>query len=207
MCDKKVSSSLSKSTFEFDLSSIKTYDSNTNSQSIRSVICFDEKNFNQNAINIDEIRSNEHEFIYRSTRSSTDIPKNDDYSFVNKENHSKENRPIRIESALMTSDDYPNRLIHSTIDESRSIIEINMNRTIDRIKRNGSGDQNISSHFDDKQIEYLTVKDNDRYVTIEPIPLDNQPKIQYKSKKFIIISSSIFVCVVFLCLTIIIFIF
>ncbi|CAF1010285.1 unnamed protein product [Rotaria sordida] len=207
MFHTKISSSSSKSTFEFDTSSIQTNDSEEKFHSPKSIICLNDKNFNRNANDIYEDLNKDHPFLYRSIRSSTDITTNNLYSSINENNPCRENEPIRIESALITSDDYVHRLNHTIIRESQPIIDINMNRTIDRFKRNGAGDENLSSHINNKQIQTSSMRDNNHYLILEQVPIHNRRTIQFSSKQLILISSSVFVFAVLLCLTMIFFIF
>ncbi|CAF0809223.1 unnamed protein product [Rotaria sp. Silwood1] len=195
----------SKSTFEFDTLSTQTHDSEEKFHSTKSIICLNEKNFNRNANDIDEDLNKEHSFLHRSIRSSIDITTSDLYSSINESHSHRENRPIRIESALVTSDDYVHHLTHTTVHESRPIIDINMNRTIDQIKRNGAGDENLSSQINNKQMQTSTMRDHNHYLTLEPVPIHNRRTIQFTSKQLILISSSVFVFAVLLCLTIIFF--
>jgi len=171
MLHRKASSS--ESTFAFEISS----------------------NLNQNANDIDENLPNENKkSLHRLVRSSTDIKTNDFYLSLNRENCPKKNQAIRIESAIMTSD-YSHLFDHLIKHPSQSIINMNMNRTIDLIKRNGAGDENLSS------------SDHNHYLTLEQVPIHNRRKIQFTSKQLILISISVFVFVILLCLVTIIFIF
>ncbi|CAF5186214.1 unnamed protein product [Rotaria magnacalcarata] len=90
--------------------------------------------------------------------------------------------------------------------ESQPIIGINVNRTIDRIKRNGAGDENFSFHLNNKQVQTLTVKGNNHYLILEQVPTRNRRTVQLSSKTLlIIISSSAFIFAVLLCLTMVFF--
>ncbi len=79
---------------------------------------------------------------------------------------------------------------------------INMNRTIDLIKRNGAGDEDRSSHIYDKQEQTppTMISDNNQYLTLEQAPIHNRRKIQFTPKQLILISISVFVFVTLLCL-------
>jgi hypothetical protein len=193
-------SSSSDSTFVFDISSIQTIDSKEKIHSTKSVICFNEKNFNRNANDIDEDLNRKTQCLHRLFRSSTDITTNNLYSSINREKSHRNNGAIRIESALMTSD-YSHLLTHSIIHASRPIIDVNMNRTIDLINRNGAGDENLSSHFNDKQGQTSTMTDNNHYLTLEQVPIHNRRTSQFTSKQLVLISLSAFVFVILLCLT------
>ncbi len=200
------SSSSSKSTFAFDTSSIQINDSEKKIHLNKSIICLNEKNFNQNANDIDENLKKEKKFLLRLIQSSTDITTNNFYSSINQENSHRNNEPIRIESALMTND-YSYLLNHSIIHLSQPITDINMNKTIDLIKQNGAGDENLSSHFNDKQVQTPIMIDHNHYLTLEQVPIHNRRKIQFTSKQLILISISVFVFVILLCLITIFFIF
>ncbi|CAF1643025.1 unnamed protein product [Rotaria magnacalcarata] len=205
MLHTKMSAS-SKSTLKFDTSSIQTNPSAENFHSTKSTIFFNEKNFNRNAIDAYEDLSNEDKFLHRSTQSSMDIPKREHDFSVKEENPSTGNEPIRIESALITIDDYSYHVKHLTMHESQPIIGINVNRTIDRIKRNGAGDENFSFHLNNKQVQTLTVKGNNHYLILEQVPTRNRRTVQLSSKTLlIIISSSAFIFAVLLCLTMVFF--
>jgi hypothetical protein len=130
----------------------------------------------------------------RLTQSSTDLKTTDHYLFLNEENCSRKTRAIRIESAVMASD-YSHLLNHSIKHPSQSIMNMNMNRTIDLIKRTGAGDENLSLQFNNKQVQTSITNDH------------NQRKIHLTSKQFILISISVFLLVILLCLLTIIFIF
>jgi hypothetical protein len=188
----------SSSTFTFDISSIQINDSEEKLHLTKSIICLNEKNFNQNANDIEKNLNQKKKFIHRLIQSSTDIITNDFYSYKNQENSHQNNGAIRIESALMTSD-YSHLLNHSMIHASQPIIDINMNNTIDLIKRNEAGDENLSSHFNDKQVQTSIMTDKNYYLTIEQVPIRNRPMIQFTSKQLILISISVFVFVTLLC--------
>ena len=117
-------------------------------------------------------------------------------------NTHKNKRATRIESALITSD-YSHLLNHSLRNTSRHIIDINMNRTIDRIKRNDAGDQNSLSHSNKNQMPNLLRTDHNHYLTLEQIPIHNRSKIQLTSKQLLLISISVFLFVILLCLVMI----
>jgi len=207
MFNTEISSLSSKSTLAFDISSIQTNNSEEKFHLTKSIFCLNEKNFNQNANDINENLNKEKNILHRLIQSSTDITTNDYYSSINREISHRNNKAIRIESALMTSD-YSHLLNHSIIHPSQPIIDINMNRTIDLIKRNGAGDDNLSSQFNDKQVQTSIMTDNNQYLTLEQVPIHNRRMVQFTSKKFIFISISAFVFfVTLLCLITIFFIF
>jgi len=195
---KITSSSSSNSTYAFDTS--YSIQANTSQEKIHSTICLHEKNFNRNANDIDQ----ENKFLNRLVQSSIDITTNNFYSSINRENSHQNNEAVRIESALMTSD-----CSHSLINASRPITCINMNRTIDLIKRNGAGDEDRSSHIYDKQEQTppTMISDNNQYLTLEQVPIHNRRKIQFTSKQLILISISVFLFVILLSITTIFFIF
>jgi hypothetical protein len=196
---KITSSSSSNSTFAFDTSySIPT---NNSQEKIHSNICLHEKNSNRNANDINQ----ENKFLNRLVQSSIDITTNNFYSSINRENSHQNNEAIRIESALMASD-----CSHSLLHVSLPITGINMNRTIDLIKRSGAGDEDRSSHIYDKQEQTppTMTSDNNQYLTLEQMPIHNRRKIQFTSKQLLIlISISVFLFVILLSLTTIFLIF
>ncbi|CAF3132168.1 unnamed protein product [Rotaria socialis] len=199
-------SSLSKSTLEFDTSSIQTNPNAENFHSTKSTIFFSEKNFNRNANDVHDDLSNENKFLHRSTQSSMDIPKRQHCFSIKEEDPSTGNEPIRIESALLAINDYPYHAKHLILQESQPIIKIHMNRTIDRIKRNGAGDENFCSCLNNKQAQTLTVKDSNHYLILEQVPTRNRRTLQLSSKTLlIIISSSAFIFALLLCLTMVFF--
>jgi len=203
----EISSLSSKSTFAFDTLSIQTNNSEEKLHLTKSIVCLNEKNFNQNSNDINENLKKENKILHRLIQSSTDIPTtNDHYSSINQDISHRNDKAIRIESALMTSD-YSHLLNQSIIHTSQPIIDINMNRTIDLIKRNGAGDENFSSQFNDKQLQTPIMTDNNHYLTLEQVPIHNRRKVQFTSKQFILISISVFVFVILLCSITIFFIF
>jgi hypothetical protein len=168
-------------------SSIETYVSENMYHSTKSIICLNEINFNQNENDIDEDLDKESKFLHRLIQSSTDITRNDLYSSpINRENSQRNNRANRIESALMTSDYSP------------PFIDLNMNRTIDLIKRNGCGDENPLSQFNDKHVQIPIVTDSNHYLTLEHVPIYDRRTIQLTSKQLILISISVFLFVILL---------
>jgi hypothetical protein len=160
----------------------------------KSTICLNENNLNRNANDIHQDLNSKNKFLHRLIQSSTDLKINDLYCPINSHQN---NGAIRIESALMTSD-YSHLLLHA----SRPIVDLNMNRTIDLIKRNGAGDENSSS----KQVQTPIITDNNHYLTLEQVPIYNRRTVQFTSKQLILISISVFVFVIVLCLTTIFFI-
>jgi hypothetical protein len=188
------SSSSSKSTFPFDTLSIQTNDSVN-----KSIICLNERNFNQNANDIDENLKKEKKVLHRLIQSSTDVATNDVRSSINRQYSYRNNRAIRIESALMTNDS-SHLLNQSIVHTPQPRIDINMNRTIDLIKLNGAGDENLSPHFNDKQVQTPIITDHNHYLTLEQVPIHNRRKIQFTPKQLILISISVFVFVTLLCL-------
>ena len=204
MLDNKISSASSKSTFAFETSSIPSNASVERIDSTKSIDCFHNENTNQNANDIEENLSNEKKSLHRLVQSSTDIKIND-HSSSDKASH--RNRAFRIESALMTSD-YSHLFKHSIIKQpSRSIMNLNMNRTIDFIKRNGAGDEYLSSQFIDKQIQATIQTDQNDYLPLEQVPISNRRMISFTVKQLLFISISVFVSVTLLCLVAIIWIF
>ena len=194
----------SKSTFEFSTSSIETIDSEEKLHSTKSIICFNESNFNRNANDIDENLKNERRFVHRSFRSSTDITTNELYSSMNHENDDRGNEPTRIESALMPNDDYTHCLAHSIVYESRPITNINMNKELDLIQQNEVTNKNDSNSI---KVKTSVVKDNNHCLTLEHVSVPNRRTIQLTSTQFMLISVGVCVFVVLLCLTTILFIF
>jgi predicted RND superfamily exporter protein len=163
-------------------------DISSSSSSSKSTFTFEiTSNLNQNANDNDKS-------LHRLVQSSTDL-----YLSLNEENCLRKNRAIRIESAIMTSD-YSHLLNHSIKYPSQSIMNMNMNRTIDLIKRNGAGDENLSSQFNNKQVQTSIITDHNHYLTLEHVPIYNRQKIQFTSKQLILISISVFVLVILLCL-------
>ncbi|CAF0805938.1 unnamed protein product [Adineta steineri] len=157
-----------------------------------SITCLNKQNFNQNSHNINR----KTKLLHRLIQSSTDITTNNHYSCVNRDNSQRTSDAIRIESALMTSD-----YSHSIVHVSQSITNININKTIDLIKRNGAGDEILCLHSDNKQIQISPITDNNQYLTLEQVPIYNRRTVQFTSKQLIFISFSVFLFVILLCLT------
>ena len=151
--------------------------------------CFHENN---NALDFDEIPFNVKRSPKHLVQSSTDVKNLHLYSSSSREESHPKNRPIRIESALLVSGyshPFNQSLRHPSV----------MN-----IKRNGAGDENLSTYPIDKQVQTTNLRtDHTHYLTLESIPISNRRTIQFTSKQLLLISFSVFVLVILLCLGVI----
>jgi hypothetical protein len=192
----------SQSRCTFDKSSMRTLDNDTTFLVMNSMKKLHEMNFNQNANDIDDESDRAMACSYYIKQSSPDLLTSTDNlsSSVYREQNSHKHAPIRIESALVTSDYSQHRVTNSIEQTSRSIMNLNMNRTMDVINRIGAGDENLSSAFHDKQVQTVNRADTNEYLPLERVTIQNRHEHPFTSKRFLLISMSTIVFIVLLCL-------
>lgn len=206
MLQKNPSSSSSVATSAFDTISIQTSDSRENA----SLLLYSHLiNINHNAIDIDDDLEKSRPFSHRYAQSSTDLGVNPDYSLSTKSNEirSKASTAIRIESALLTSA-YAPYTAHPLEHASSLTMDRNMNQTLDLMDRTGAGDENIPSQVHDKQVQTMSRTDPNDYLPLEAVPIQDRRTTDslFKSKRFLLVSVSMLVCLIFFCSTTILFI-
>lgn len=200
-------SSSTATPFQFDTSSIQGNLSQEKHISAKSTTGSHATNFNRNANYVSENFIKKYKSLHRLVQSLHDITRNDLYSTLDQESTRRDNKPRRVESALITYNEYSHCLVYSLIHESGPRVDMGMNRTIGSIQRNGAGDENAFPHFNNKQVNTSTIKENNHYLTLEHVRAHNQQTTQRTSKQLILFSVSMLFFTILLCLVMIFFIF
>ena len=73
------------------------------------------------------------------------------------------------------------------------------------INRTGAGDENLSSHLHDKQVQTAIYTDDTSYLPLEQVPIQNRPIGRFTSKQYIVFSLTVFLSVILLSLSTIFF--
>ena len=162
----------------------------------KSIMYIRETNLDRNANDVEDQMKKEATYAHRFIESSTDLSVSTDYH-SSSVNYSRTPAPIRVESALMTSD-YSQRVAPSLEYRSRPFLDLNTNQTIDLIDRTGAGDENVSSQLRDKQVQTTVHTDDNQYLTLEQVPVHNRPTSRFTSKQYLVFSITVFVFVVLL---------